>query len=263
MTTSADRQVNVLLADDSLLSRELAAAFLGELGFSYSTAANGSEALGLLESSSFHLVLLDIEMPVLNGYDTARKIREAGMKLPIIAMTGHDTDSEREKCTQSGIDACVTKPFQKEKLHSLMLALLNILRPEQALPGSTHDGGDARSSAKVTDLTHLAEISRGRKDFFMSMISIFLEQNREDMDTLEAALRKSDFDTIRLMAHKIGTSVSFVGLERHVLPQLKEMEQLGEQKINLPKARKLFYEVALVCETAEKELVAVQAKEKN
>jgi two-component system, sensor histidine kinase len=263
MRTSADQQVNVLLADDSLLSRELTAAFLGEQGFSYSMAENGSEALGLLERSNFQIVLLDIEMPVLNGYDTARKIREAGMTLPIIAMTGHDSDSEREKCTQSGIDACVTKPFQKEKLHSLMLALLHIIRPEQALPASGNGRGDARTQGTVTDLTHLATLSRGRTDFFMSMISIFLEQNREDMNTLETALRQGDFDTIRLMAHKIGTSISFVGLERHILSQLKEMELIGEHKINLPKARKLFYEVALVCEKAEKELIALQNNEKN
>jgi CheY-like chemotaxis protein len=248
------QQVNVLLVEDNRLSREIASSFLEEYGLAFGVAVNGQEALDVFEKSNFNIILLDIEMPLLNGYAVANKIRESNSEIPIIAMTGHDTEEEKQKCISSGMNACISKPFEKEKLYAMILAHLNI--PYTMPMGMEQPALEPVKT--VTDLSHLREISKGRKVFFLSMIEIFLEQNQEDMQELEKSVYKEDFDNIRLLSHKIATSITFMGLEKHIYSKLKEMEQLGEDQTQPGKIKILFQEVAAVCAKANEELRMVK-----
>jgi CheY-like chemotaxis protein len=246
---------SILLAEDNRLSRELASSFLEEHGFSFGIAINGQEAFEKFSQSDFKLILLDIEMPLLNGYEVAKKIRATGSAVPIIAMTGHESEKEKAKCISAGINDCISKPFDKEKLHSLIAAYLHL---PSSLPPRMESPVLTSPRHGVTDLTHLRSISKGRKVFFLSMIEIFLEQNQEDMQALEKAISETNFETIHLLSHKIATSIIFMGLEKHIYAQLKEMERLGEGNTSIEKIKKLFAEVAAVCAKAEEELKLVK-----
>jgi len=222
------------------------------------------KGLEAIEKLKPELVFLDIEMPLLNGYEVAKKIRESGSNVSIIAMTGHDSENEKQKCISVGMNSCISKPFDKEKLYSLILAQLN-------LPYSNPLGKEQRVAMDapkgVTDLSHLREISKGRKAFFMSMIEIFLEQNQEDMNTLQVAVRDEDFDTIRLLAHKIATSITFMGLEKHIYAQLiddvKGATLVAASSLEKPMREGAKTGANIAAAKAVGKLIAERAKEKG
>jgi CheY-like chemotaxis protein len=252
-------QTRILLVEDNQLNQEIAASFLEEAGFTCSIADNGQVALDLLRHGNFDLVLMDVEMPVLGGIATVMRMRELLINIPVIALSAHDSPAEQQKCIAAGMNACIQKPFEKEELYAVIRRELNMA----FLPGAESISGGADTSAfagEVTDLAYLTHISKGRQDFFYLMIDIFLEQNATDMVTLGTAVDNSDYETIRLLSHKIKTSITFIGLEKHILTRLVEMEELGQQKKDPARIRVLFKYVDAVCAKAVEELITVKAK---
>jgi CheY-like chemotaxis protein len=247
-------RMKILLAEDNALGREMLSSCIEELGFSCTAANNGLEAVELAGQQKFDLVIMDIEMPLLNGYQAAEKIRAAGLTMPILALTAHHSEEQHAKCIAAGMNSSLTKPIDKNALEQAIAILVPgiKLRAQENEFYTEATGG-------VINLAFLSKISKGRKDFFMSMIDIFLEQNTTDLLTLKNAIGNSDFDGVRLLAHKIRTSVSFIGLEQ-VQEQLQEMELLGEQKMNIERTHQLYCDVVAVCAEAEKELEQVRGK---
>ncbi|HET6990014.1 MAG TPA: Hpt domain-containing protein, partial [Bacteroidia bacterium] len=113
------------------------------------------------------------------------------------------------------------------------------------------------------DLAYLEKITKGNEQFLLSMIDIFLEQNPEDVNMLRNAVRDADFETIRLISHKIKTSVVFIGLDKHIQSQLAEMEKLGTEAQQLGEIKKLFAEVDHVCGKADQELKIIKSERKK
>ncbi|HEU4717219.1 MAG TPA: response regulator [Bacteroidia bacterium] len=246
------KKQKVLLVEDNELSSELGFSFLEEAGYDCRVAANGEEALHALRSGDFDLVLMDVEMPVMDGLTATRKIRaELKKDVPVIALSGHTSAEEHEKCIAAGMNDCVVKPFQKEALYAAIAKQLKkngaAKKREEATAGSTAAGA-------VTDLTYLRSIARNNEGFFTSMIRIFTEQTPEDVKKLDAAVHECDFETIRTLAHKIKTSVVFVGADAHVQRELVEMEKLGEEKKSILRIAELFAHVKKTCTTACEEL---------
>ncbi len=126
---SAEEQNNkltVLLAEDHPINRKLAERFLKKKGWNVLTAENGEEAIQRFNENQVDLILMDIQMPGVDGYEAARVIRETedregkGKRVPIIALTAHASDNYREKSFDSGMDAYITKPLNKDQLYRLI-----------------------------------------------------------------------------------------------------------------------------------------------
>lgn len=111
---------HVLLVEDNRVNQQVALLMLKKLGCRVSLAENGEVALQKTLSETFDLILMDCQMPVLNGYDATRRIRLShppqGRRLPIIAMTANDQPEERAKCQEAGMDDFLAKPFRREEL---------------------------------------------------------------------------------------------------------------------------------------------------
>ena len=110
---------HILVVDDNSINRMIAGALLVDLGYRASEASNGLEALEVLERESFDLVLLDCQMPELDGYETARRIRKkqgGGNRLPIVAVTAHAVTGDRERCLAAGMDDYISKPYASDLL---------------------------------------------------------------------------------------------------------------------------------------------------
>ena len=113
-------KARVLAVDDQRYFRELIEEFLTAEGFEAQTAASGEEALHLLERSAFDIVLTDVNMPRLNGYDLAKALRELGCTTPIIGATANALRGEEALCLAAGMNHCLIKPFT---LRALFTAL--------------------------------------------------------------------------------------------------------------------------------------------
>ncbi|MDQ7054855.1 MAG: response regulator [candidate division KSB1 bacterium] len=121
------RALEILLVEDNLVNQKLAMRLLEKAGHQVQIANNGKEALDMLASHRFDLVFMDVQMPVMNGFEATQKIREreqkTGEHIPIIAMTAHAMKGDREKCLQAGMDGYISKPIQTEELYKLLQAI--------------------------------------------------------------------------------------------------------------------------------------------
>jgi len=117
-------QLNVLVADDSLVNLEVAAGLLEMLGHRATTVSNGEEAVAVVQEESFDAILMDLEMPGMDGLETTRRIREVeaatGKRVPILAMTAHAVESVRGECSAAGMNDFLPKPIESEQLKLLM-----------------------------------------------------------------------------------------------------------------------------------------------
>jgi two-component system, sensor histidine kinase and response regulator len=114
------RSLSVLIAEDNQVNQRVAAAILQKLGHRVTLAVNGSEAITKWREGEFDLVLMDVQMPEVDGFDATRAIRRdersRGTRTPIIAMTAHAMTGDRERCLEAGMDDYVSKPVRKEAL---------------------------------------------------------------------------------------------------------------------------------------------------
>ncbi|MFK5970074.1 MAG: response regulator [Candidatus Marithrix sp.] len=112
----------ILLAEDNVFNQKVATAMLKKLGLTVDIADNGVIALEKMANNDYSIILLDCQMPVMNGYDMTIKIRadekENGKHIPIIAMTAHDSPEDREYCFKIGVDGYISKPFRMEDLRN-------------------------------------------------------------------------------------------------------------------------------------------------
>lgn len=125
--TSTAKGAHILVTDDILVNREIAEALLTDAGFKVSTAVNGQEALALLEKESFDLILMDVQMPVMDGYEASRQIRYNSdyQDLPILAMTANAMVGDKEKCLEAGMNDHIAKPIDLESMLSKINYWLN------------------------------------------------------------------------------------------------------------------------------------------
>lgn len=112
------RGLHGLIAEDNELNRLVASRFLSAAGIEVDEAVNGAEAVRMASERDYAFILMDIQMPEMDGYEAARHIRQAGIAVPIIAMTAHAFSGEREKCLAAGMDSYLTKPVKRELLHA-------------------------------------------------------------------------------------------------------------------------------------------------
>jgi signal transduction histidine kinase/CheY-like chemotaxis protein/streptogramin lyase len=130
-TSPASRPLRILVAEDNEVNRRLARRLLERLGHSVVTAGNGREVVAMLGRERIDLILMDVQMPEMDGLEATRKIRQAepaGQRTPIIALTAHAMTGDREDCLAAGMDAYVTKPIRAEDLHRAIAGLSALVR---------------------------------------------------------------------------------------------------------------------------------------
>lgn len=212
LKTKTIDQLNVLLVEDNYLNQVLATKVLTNWNWKVDVADNGQKAVEKLQNNNYDLILMDIQMPEMDGYEATRYIRKnltpPKSTIPIIAMTAHAISGEVERCEQVGMNGYISKPFNEDHLYSKILTVLNIDNAmEEKSTQDTKINGE-----KYTDLTYLKKLSKGDDDFVKQMISIFINQTPTAIQKMEADLSNKDWASLRAVAHKMKPSFSFVGV---------------------------------------------------
>jgi signal transduction histidine kinase len=180
----------ILLVDDNEINREVNSDILSQLGCEVETAENGQQALELLESKAIDLILMDCEMPVLDGYETSRRIRrqeaaaKAATPLPIIALTAHVTQKDKQMCLDAGMDDYLGKPFRHHDLEDKLHFWLRALSTEQRKPvDATTETFPGQIEAEQAD----AEIRNSLHDLRNALSGVIgyaeLGRRKQDMDS--------------------------------------------------------------------------------
>jgi signal transduction histidine kinase/DNA-binding response OmpR family regulator/HPt (histidine-containing phosphotransfer) domain-containing protein len=238
---SGSRVRRVLLAEDNPVNVEVAMAMLESLGLAAQYARNGEEALQMVRRDEYDIVLMDCQMPVMDGFAATSEIRRdeqdcgRGRVLPVIAITANALQGDREACLAAGMDDYLSKPFSQQQLAAVIGRWI-------ALPlvaTRHHDDEPPRLPAEVVEIVHrddvinrtaLENIRALSKDggdaLVQKVIDAYVGDTPQHLQTLRRAIDADDPASVRKVAHSLKSASANVGAQK--LAQLcKEMEHLG------------------------------------
>jgi signal transduction histidine kinase/CheY-like chemotaxis protein len=207
-TISGLRGARVLLAEDNEVNQELALEILGEAGLVVEVAGDGAQAIEMLKAGTYDGVLMDCQMPVMDGYAATRAIRRdpAYATLPIIAMTANAMDGDREKCLNAGMNDHVTKPIDTDQLLSTMARWIQV-RPSGAdvvVPMAFEDDEPVDfSSLTLFDVEAGRRRTQGNGKLYERLLRKFLDGNRDFEAAFRAALADADPHAAERAAHTL------------------------------------------------------------
>ena len=144
MMESSRKQLRILLVEDNPTNQQVVTLFLSHDGHSVTIAESGGESLALVERERFDVILMDVQMPDMDGYLTTREIRlrerETGERVPIIALTAHAFEADRARCFEAGMDEFLTKPINMNELRRILDRII-CAGDTNHDPGASHDVG--------------------------------------------------------------------------------------------------------------------------
>ena len=206
--------LKVLIVDDNAINQSLMKHLLSQWNIDFETANNGLEAVEFLKNNDCDLVLMDIQMPQMDGYVATQTIREElKLNTPIIAMTAHALAGERERCMSRGMNEYISKPIKEEELFKL-ISNFGLKENEK----TETNAEEIVSNYEFIDITYLKSISNGDKDFERTVTQQFLDKVPTHLQELKLAYDNKDFKLLKLRAHDLKSSVAIMGL----LPLLEE-----------------------------------------
>jgi PAS domain S-box-containing protein len=240
------QKLRILLAEDNTVNQQVALGLLQKLGYRADAVADGTEVLEALKRIRYDVVLMDCQMPQLDGYETTRRIRQLEQqrtapfdwKAPvhIIAMTANAMEGDREKCLTSGMNDYLSKPVRRNELKAALD------RHGEIQPVATQPGTISTSSEEVlVDIDRLRDATDDEPSRIVQLIDLYLTQARPMLDGLGQAIQANSSGEVARLAHKlVGSSVS-CGVDAFTKP-LRELERLGNEG-DLSSAPTLFEDV--------------------
>ena len=218
--------VRILVVDDNQINQEVAIGLIEESGATITTADNGKEAVEALAANHFDLVLMDCQMPVLDGYNATRQIRsgmagEQAKKVPIVAMTASAMAGDRERCMLAGMDDYITKPLEPEELDTKLVYWVNQIKRRNPIvaggpiskPRSTDSTVSQLDGFPILDRESLLRRVKNKVDREREMIAIFCEVTPPRVLELREALQQGSAQVAEL-AHALKGSAGSLGAVR-------------------------------------------------
>jgi signal transduction histidine kinase/CheY-like chemotaxis protein/HPt (histidine-containing phosphotransfer) domain-containing protein len=194
---------NILIVEDNELNRFLAVTILKKWNANIHIAENGEEAVQAVRNKAIDVVLMDIQMPVMDGVAASIAIRkELNSKVPIIALTANALESEKEKCWQAGMNEYITKPYNPDYLREKIIFLI-----ENSTKTEEH-------SSEHVSMQSLSELMNGSKEQMIRMTTVFLDQIDKHFNELKLAFSENDLDQISKITHKLKSSFKLFGLNK-------------------------------------------------
>lgn len=213
---------SVLLVEDNDINRLYASSILKIWDCKIDMAENGFVAVEKIKNENYDIVLMDIQMPVMDGFEATKAIRSSKSpmsEVPIIALTANATQKDVDQCLSSGMNDCITKPFTPEDLYSVLIKYLKPASNNVALPSS-------ENLKPGIDLTYLKSISDGNEKFIEEMIEAFLVSIPKSIHEMRMHIQNSNYPELGRALHKIKPSLTLMGL-----PELRDTINIIEEKI--------------------------------
>jgi signal transduction histidine kinase/DNA-binding response OmpR family regulator len=224
----------ILIVEDNSVNQMVAQNMLKNFGYHTDVAADGREALRALEIIPYDLVLMDCQMPEMDGYEATREIRARAWKAartPIIALTAHATAGEREKCLNAGMDDYISKPVEKENLRQTVAHWLAKAESGKFIASSEKTSENTAENLKVSSISAvnfatLDEITDNDAEIKREVVEIYLAQTVGSLSDIERAISVNDSRSLYEIAHKTVGGSALCGMTAIVEP-MRKLEQLG------------------------------------
>ena len=249
----------ILLVEDNIINQQLTTEILKETGVQIEIANNGREALEQLQKRNYDLILMDVQMPVMSGLETTILIREnpQWQDIPIVAMTAHDTASDKEKCLASGMNDYITKPLDTDLLMSILAQWIAPGRKQDkavasplsdTLSAETSDHNLPASLPGVDIASGLARL-QGNERLYFKLLKLFAHQYGNAVSEIATMIHKEDFSAITAKAHTIKGAAANLSLRTvaAVARRLEDHAQNGIHDEIIIALQRFSEELAVAC----------------
>jgi len=216
----------VLIVEDIALNQLLMKTLLGDLGFEYDSAADGKQAIEKLKTNTYDIILMDLQMPVMNGFEATEYIRNTiNSKIPIIALTADVTTVDITKCKAVGMNDYISKPVNEKLLYEKLIALLDKTEDMGII---SEDDKIKSKKIKYIDLSYLNITTKSDPKLMMEIISLYLEQTPSLITTMKESLHQKDWNSLQEAVHKMIPSFSIMGIS----PEFENMAKKVQEHTN-------------------------------
>jgi PAS domain S-box-containing protein len=253
--------IKVLIVEDIPLNQLLMRTVLDEFGFEHDTADNGQVAIEKLRENSYDIILMDLHMPEMNGFEATEYIRKKmNSRIPIIALTADVTTADIKKCKSAGMNDYISKPLDEKLLYKKIIDLTKMPKPLQGKRAEPE-------KSRITNLSYLKKRTKSNEGLMTEMIRLYLKQTPQMISQMRQGIINKDWSSVYDAAHKMIPSFSIVGIpEEYEIAAKQIQEYSGAQKYP-DKVRKLVLKLenvcAAACEELEEELILIKKSDDN
>jgi len=246
------KNIKVLVVEDMALNQLLMKTLLDDFGFERDIAGNGKIAIEKLQNKLYDVILMDLQMPEMNGFEATEYIRNVmKSKIPIIALTADVTTVDLAKCKAVGMSDYIAKPVDERLLYSKIVGLVK--KPTKQLIGSG-DGRNERKNERCIDLDYLMLRTKSDPTLMTEMISLYLEQTPPLVHTMKQSFQDKDWNLLHAAVHKMIPSFSIMGISSNFENMAKQLKDYATTQQQSAEIQSLVSQIENVCNQACKEL---------
>lgn len=245
----------ILVVEDIALNQLLMRTLLEDFGFTCDIVANGKIAIEKLRTENYDVILMDLQMPEMNGFEATEFIRrKMKLRTPIIALTADVTTSDLTRCKAVGMDDYLSKPVDERLLYSKISALVKKAETEDSRKVK---GVIVPEKEKLTNMSYLKARTKSNPALMMEMISLYLDQTKSLIVGLRESLKSKDWPQVHAIAHKMISSFAIMGIaseHENLARKIQEDARILRDVENIPGlAQKLIGVLERTCEELEEE----------
>lgn len=206
------KDIRILLVEDNKFNQIIAQSLLEKWQTKIQIAENGQQAVDILKTTTFDIILMDLQMPVMDGLTASRTIREQlNIKTPILALTANVLKGVIENCMAAGMNGYISKPFNPDDFYLKLISLLNLDQTQATADKNNNETEEAPAETSCMDLSIISKILKGDEEQVTRMIRKFIEVTPAYVDDLLMAYKDNNIERVEVCAHKIKSSIDLVG----------------------------------------------------
>lgn len=248
------KSVKVLVVEDMALNQLLMKTLLDDFGFERDIAENGKIAVEKLQADDYDIILMDLQMPVMNGFEATEYIRtKMNSKIPIIALTADVTTVDLAKCKALGMNDYIAKPVDERLLYSKIVGLVTKLSAVKSNEVN-QDKYILRKPERCVDLSYLCKRTKSNPTLMMEMISIYLEQTPLLISAMKKSFSDRDWNSLYANVHKMIPSFSIMGIHQDYENIAKKVQEFASTQQMNEEIEELVIKLEHICSQACKEL---------
>ncbi|WP_367753608.1 PAS domain S-box protein [Flavobacterium sp. WC2430] len=241
--------IKVLVVEDIALNQLLMKTLLDDFGFERDIAENGKIAIEKLQNNSYDIILMDLQMPIMNGFETTEYIRKTmNSQIPIVALTADVTTVDLAKCMAVGMNDYIAKPVDERLLYSKIVSIVkknSSLKSDELVP---------KDIQKSIDLEYLKTRTKSNPELMMAMIDAYLQQTPPLITAMRESLKDKDWQLLKASVHKMIPSFSIMGISPKYEDMAKKVQDSALEHENIEEIGHLVLELETICTLSCKEL---------
>ena len=251
-------KLKILVVEDIALNQLLMKTLLEDFGFDLDIASNGKIAIEKLQTTPYDLILMDLQMPEMNGFEATEFIRnEMKSKIPIIALTADVTTADLSKCKAVGMNDYIAKPVDDRLLRN---KIIKLVKKHSNTTGSKKKEINPLTTLKYCNLDYLTERTKSKPILMTEMITLYLEQTPTLVSALKKGLEQKNWESVYAAAHKMIPSFSIMGIHKDYENMARKVQEYTGTNKQIDKLPDLVLQLEKVCLQACEELKEVLKK---